>query len=275
MRWPRTSRWHGRRLGLGTTLWPPTWAPRRETVTFPANSAAGADPDHHHRCRRRQAVGGGGGRSRSPWARSRRTGRTGCRWLRPAPRPPSPRATRSPSRSAAPTPSRRAPRPTYTVSLSPFGRDAHLRLDGGLRHVGRHGDCRQPTTRRRVGRSLSRRPALGSRPSPSTTLQDVLDDDDETFTVTLSNATRAAAALLPPSPPTPSPPPSPTTTGRRRGLPCRWSPTSIGEADGETDVTVTATLEGSSTLTTATTVTLSLSGTASDPGDYAVTTALG
>ena len=52
------------------------------------------------------------------------------------------------------------------------------------------------------------------------------------------------------------------------------NPDSIGEADGQTDVTVTATLVGASTLTTATTVSLSLSGTAVDPGDYAVTTAL-
>ena len=51
-------------------------------------------------------------------------------------------------------------------------------------------------------------------------------------------------------------------------------PDSIGEADGQTDVTVTATLVGASTLTTATTVSLSLSGTAANPGDYAVTTAL-
>ena len=62
--------------------------------------------------------------------------------------------------------------------------------------------------------------------------------------------------------------------GTPTGIDLLVSPTSIGEADGETDVTVTATLVGSNTLTTATTVSLSLSGTASDPGDYAVTGAL-
>ena len=58
------------------------------------------------------------------------------------------------------------------------------------------------------------------------------------------------------------------------GITLSVSPVTVGEGDGQTDVTVTATLVGDSTLSTNTTVSLSLGGTANDPADYDVTTAL-
>ena len=107
------------------------------------------------------------------------------------------------------------------------------------------------------------------------TLQDTLDDDDETYTVTLSNAQGGGG----PAPTLSTTDASVTTTitdddGTPTNITLSVNTDSIGEADGQTDVTVTATLVGDSTRATATTVTLSLSGTASDPADYAVTTAL-
>ena len=161
---------------------------------------------------------------------------------------------------------------TYTVSLSPAGvtPTADLTVDyatsdgtatAGADYTASSGTLTFTTA------------SAGEQSFTVTTLQDVLDDDDETFTVTMSNVLGGGgpAATITPT--------SVTTTivdddGTPTGITLSVSQATIGEADGETDVTVTATLVGSSTRTTATTVTLTLSGTAADPGDYAVTTAL-
>ena len=59
------------------------------------------------------------------------------------------------------------------------------------------------------------------------------------------------------------------------GITLSASPSSLGEDDGKTDITVTATLDGGSTRTSATVVTIgTLSGTATKDTDYAVSTAL-
>ena len=161
---------------------------------------------------------------------------------------------------------------TYTVSLSPAGVTpiADLTVDyatsDGTATAG--ADYTSATGTLTFTTASAREQAV-----TVTTLQDVLDDDDETIAVTLSNATGGGG-------PAPTITPTSVTTtitdddGTPTGITLAVSLATIGEADGETDVTVTATLDGASTRTTVTTVTLSLSGTAADPGDYAVTTAL-
>ena len=76
--------------------------------------------------------------------------------------------------------------------------------------------------------------ALGIRRLPSTPSDDSLDDDDETFTVSISNPQGGGGPALPPSPPRHS---SVTTTitdddGTPMDIELSVSDTSIGEADG-------------------------------------------
>ena len=163
----------------------------------------------------------------------------------------------------------------YTVSLSPSGvtPTADLSVDYATSDGTATADTDYTSA---TGTLTFTTASAGEQTFTVTTLQDVLDDDAETYTAFISNPNGGGGGPTPTVSTTDS---SVTTTitdddGTPTAITLSVDPTAIGEADGETDVTVTATLEGSSTLTTATTVTLSLSGTAADPGDYAVTTAL-
>ena len=108
------------------------------------------------------------------------------------------------------------------------------------------------------------------------TTEDTFDESGETFTVTISNPSGGGG-------PTPSlgSAKSVTTTiddddAALTGIKLTVSPSSLGEDDGETEITVTATLQGgSTTLPTNTVVTIgTLSGTATKDTDYSVATAL-
>ena len=164
---------------------------------------------------------------------------------------------------------------TYTVSLSPAGvtPTADLTVD----YATADGTATAGMDYTSLSGTLTfTQASAGDQTFMVTTTQDTLDDDDETFTVTISSPQGGGG----PAPGVSGTPSSVTTTitdddGTPTGITLTVSDTSIGEADGETDVTVTATLVGSSTRTNDTTVTLTLSGSATDPGDYAVTTALG
>ncbi len=102
------------------------------------------------------------------------------------------------------------------------------------------------------------------------TVEDTLDEAGETFTLAISNPQGGggpAASLK-------STAKSVTTTigdddATPSSITLSVDPDSLGEGDSATDVTVTATLDGSSTLATATTVTISLGGTAGS-SDYGV-----
>ena len=147
---------------------------------------------------------------------------------------------------------------TYTVSLSPSGvtPTSDLTVD----YATSDGTATAGADYTSASGTLTFTTAsAGEQTFTVDTLQDVLDDDAETFTVTLSNPQGGGgpAATITPT--------SVTTTivdddGTPTGITLSVSQATIGEGDGETDVTVTATLEGSSTRTTATTVTLTLSG---------------
>ena len=107
------------------------------------------------------------------------------------------------------------------------------------------------------------------------TTEDTLDEQDETFTVSLSDQEGGGG----PAPVLGSTSSVETTINDGDDAPSSITlsvnPTSLGEDDGQTNVTVTATLDGSSTLTTSTTVTIgALTGTATKDTDYAVNTAL-
>ncbi len=117
---------------------------------------------------------------------------------------------------------------------------------------------------------------------------DDLEEDAETFTVTLGDITStvssqvsvdasagSAIATISESDeqdqslnPSPSDPPPPST--KPTGINLSVSPDSIAEDDGPTTVT----LEGEGTLDADTTITISLAGTATEDTDYTVSTAL-
>ncbi len=106
------------------------------------------------------------------------------------------------------------------------------------------------------------------------TIDDTLDESDETFTVSLSNQQGGGAT------PTLGTSNSVETTitdddDTPSNITLSVSPTGLGEDDGQKDFTVTATLDGASTLTTATAVNIGvLTGTATKDTDYTVNTAL-
>ena len=107
----------------------------------------------------------------------------------------------------------------------------------------------------------------------STTV-DTVDESDETFTVTISSPSGGGGA-------TPTLGTSLVSTtitdddAAPTGITLSASPDTLGEDDGKTSITVTATLNGGTTRTEATTVTIgTLSGTATKDTDYAVNTAL-
>ena len=146
--------------------------------------------------------------------------------------------------------------------------------------------------------------AAGSQTITVDTTEDNIDEPNETFIVTISSpsggggpvptlGTSSVTTTIndddsgtppetdPPPGGTPPPesepedppetdPPPPTPTGITLSV----SPTSVGENDGATSFTVTATLKGEGVLSSNTTVTISLGGTATENADYTVSTAL-
>ena len=106
------------------------------------------------------------------------------------------------------------------------------------------------------------------------TTEDTLSELDETFSVSISGPSGGGGPA-----PSLGSSSSITTTitdddGTPSGVTLSVNPSTVGEDAGQTDVTVTAALDGSSTLATSTVVTITLDGTAANPGDYTVTTAL-
>ena len=104
------------------------------------------------------------------------------------------------------------------------------------------------------------------------TIEDTLDESGETFAFAISNPQGGGG----PAPSLSSTAKSVTTSiadddGTPSSITLSVDPTSIGEEDSATDVTVTATLDGDSTLTSDTTVTIGLGGTAGS-ADYGVST---
>ena len=164
---------------------------------------------------------------------------------------------------------------TYTVSLSPAGvtPTANLTVD----YATADGSATAGSDYTSSSGTLTfTQASAGAQTFMVATTQDTLDDDNETFTVTISNPQGGGG----PAPGVSTSASSVTTTitdddTAPMDIELSVSQAAIAEAAGQTDVTVTATLVGSSTRTTDTTVTLTLSGSATDPGDYAVTTALG
>ena len=105
------------------------------------------------------------------------------------------------------------------------------------------------------------------------TTEDILDESDETFTVTVSSPLGGGG-------PTPTLGTSSVTTtisdndDAPRDIALSVTPNTLREDDDATEITVTATLNGGTTRTTDTKVTITLGGTAAS-SDYTVTTALG
>ena len=102
------------------------------------------------------------------------------------------------------------------------------------------------------------------------TVEDALDEPNETFTFSISNPQGGGG----PAPSLSSTARSVTTTisdddATPSDITLSVDPSSVGESDAATDITVTATLVGDSTLTSDTTVTISLGGTAGS-SDYGV-----
>ena len=163
----------------------------------------------------------------------------------------------------------------YTVSLSPSGitPTADLTVSYGTSN----GTATAGTDYTAKSGTLTfTRTAAGSQTFTVQTTEDTFDESGETFTVTISNPSGGGG-------PTPSlgSAKSVTTTiddddAALTGIKLTVSPSSLGEDDGETEITVTATLQGgSTTLPTNTVVTIgTLSGTATKDTDYSVATAL-
>ena len=162
---------------------------------------------------------------------------------------------------------------SYTVSLSPTTatRDAALKVD----YATEEGTAKEGSDYTAASGTLTF--AVGET-SETVTVKTTDDKVDETaverFSVTLSNlVTGGAAASL-------SSTKSVTTTitdndGPPDSITLSVNPDSVGEDDGQTNITVKATLVGGSTLSSSTTVTIgALAGTATKDTDYAVNTAL-
>ena len=157
----------------------------------------------------------------------------------------------------------------YTVSLSPSG--VTPTADLTVNYATSDGSARAGDDYTAASGTLTFTAAdAGDKTVTVSTVEDSLDEPNETFAFSISNVQGGggpAASLS-------STAKSVTTTiSDDDATPTKISlsvdPTSVGESDAATDVRVTATLEGDSTLTSDTTVTLSLGGTAGS-SDYGV-----
>ena len=163
---------------------------------------------------------------------------------------------------------------TYTVSLSPSGVKpsedltvSYATADGTATVAGKDYTSKSGTL-------TFSETAAGSQTFTVQTKEDTTDESDETFTVSISSPTGGGGTT------SLGTAKSVTTTitdddDAPTGITLSASPSSLGEDDGKTDITVTATLDGESTRTSATVVTIgTLSGTATKDTDYAVSTEL-
>ena len=164
---------------------------------------------------------------------------------------------------------------SYTVSLSPSG--VTPTADLTVSYATSDGTAKSGTDYTAKSGTLTFTNAdAGSQTFTVQTTEDAIDEGTgETFEVAISSPSGGGG-------PSPSlgTSKSVTTTitdddDAPSGIALSASPSSLGEDDGKTSITVTATLSGGSTRTSATVVTIgTLSGTASKDTDYAVNTAL-
>ena len=160
----------------------------------------------------------------------------------------------------------------YTVSLSPDGvtPTADLTVSYGTADgTAKAGSDYTATS----GTLTFTNTAAGSQTFTVQTTEDTFDESNETFTVTISSPSGGGG-------PTPTLGTSSVTTtiddddDAISGITLTVNPTSVGEDDGKTEFTVTASLGGTTTRPSNTAVTLTLGGTA-ESSDYTVNTALG
>ena len=173
-------------------------------------------------------------------------------------------------------------RPDHHIDLGSHERGRgrrHLHLHGVFVTVGRDSDGRpdrllrdEPTARRRPVRTTRAKSgtltftnaAAGSQTFTVQTTEDTFDESGETFTVTISSPSGGGGTT---SLGTSS---VVTTTiddddDAISGITLTVSPTGVGEDDAKTEFTVTASLGGTTTRPSDTVVTLTLGGTAGSP----------
>ena len=163
----------------------------------------------------------------------------------------------------------------YTVSLSPSGVTPTAELTVSYATADGSGDSGATAGSDYTAKSGSltfSQTAAGSQTFTVQTTEDTIDESGETFTVTISSPSGGGG----PSPSLATAK-SVTTTitdddNAPSGITLSASPSSLGEDDSATSVTVTATLSGGTTRTSDTVVTIgTLSGTALKSADYIAT----
>ena len=160
----------------------------------------------------------------------------------------------------------------YTVSLSPSG--VKPTADLTVSYATAHGTATTGDYTAKSETLTFTNAAAGSQTFTVQTTEDTFDESDETFTVTISSPSGGGG-------PTPTLGTSSVVTttiddddDAISGIALTVSPTSVGEDDGKTEFTVTASFGGTTTRASNTVVTLTLGGTAGS-SDYTVNTALG
>ncbi len=158
----------------------------------------------------------------------------------------------------------------YTVSLSPDGVIPTANLT--VTYATADGTASSDDYTTATGTLTFTQSDHGAKTFTVQTTEDTLDEPNETFNVAISNPAGGGGQT------TLGNANSITTTitdddGTPSSITLSADPDSMSESDGRTDVTVTATLDGSSTLTTSTVVTITLGGTATST-DYTVNAAL-
>ena len=159
----------------------------------------------------------------------------------------------------------------YTVSLSPSG--VTPTSDLTVSYGTSHGTATTGDYTAKSGTLTFTRTSAGSQTFTVQTTEDNIDEGTgESFTVTISSPSGGGG----PGPSVGTSSVSTTITDDDNppsGIALSVNPTSVKENAGATSFTVTAVLQGGTTLTGETVVTISLEGTASN-ADYAVTTSL-
>ena len=161
----------------------------------------------------------------------------------------------------------------YTVSLSPSG--VTPTSDLTFTYATSNGTAAAGSDYSSASGTLTfTQTAAGSQTFTVQTTEDSSDESDETFTVTISSPTGGGGQ-------SPNLGTSSVTTtitdddDAPSGIVLSANPSSVDEGDVETSITVTATLQGGTTLPSDTVVTIStLSGTATQDTDYSVTSSL-
>ena len=159
----------------------------------------------------------------------------------------------------------------YTVSLTPSG--VTPTSDLTVSYATANGTATAGTDYTAKSGTLTfTNAAAGSQTFTVQTTEDTFDETDETFTVTISSPSGGGGPA-----PSLGTAKSVTTTitdddDALTGIALSASPSSLGEDDSATEVTVTATLQGGSTRPTETVVTIgTLAGSATKDTDYTVT----